>query len=62
MALPIWPSTTLLVVNPDRDDDGETLRPDASESERRRQALDRMVEIVNEAGMYEQTASPKRTR
>jgi len=36
-----WPSTTLLVVN-------------ASELDRRRQALDRMVEIADEAGMYEQ--------
>ena len=62
MALPIWPSTTLLVVNPDLDDEGETIGPDASESDRRRQALDRMVEIADEAGMYEQTASPKRTR
>ena len=62
MALTIWPSTTLLVVNPDRNDDGETMSSDASESDRRRQALDRMVEIADEAGMYEQTASPKRTR
>jgi hypothetical protein len=52
----------LLVVNPDRDDDGETMSPDAAESNGRRQALDRMVEIADEAGMYEQTASPKRTR
>jgi len=58
----IWPSTTLLVVNPDRDDDGDTTSTGASESDRRRQALNRMVEIADEAGMYEQTASPKRTR
>ena len=48
-----------LVVNIDRH---ETRSPDASESDRRRRALDRMVEIAEEAGMHEQTASPKRTR
>jgi len=52
----------LLVVDPDRDNDGEATSTDASESDRHRQALDRMVEIADEAGMYEQTASPKRTR
>jgi len=62
VALPTWPGTTLLVVNPDRNDDGETMSPDASESDRRRKALDRMVEIADDAGMYERTASPKRTR
>jgi hypothetical protein len=31
-------------------------------SEERRRALDRMVEIAEEAGMYERTALPKRTR
>ena len=62
MALPTWPSTTLLVVNPDRDDDGETMSPDASESDLRRQALDRMVEVADDAGMYERNALPKRTR
>ena len=31
-------------------------------SEERRGALDRMVEIAEEAGMYERTALPKRTR
>ena len=48
-------------MNPDRDDDGETMSPDVSESDRR-QAFDRMAEIDDEAGMYERTASPKRTR
>ena len=31
-------------------------------SDERRAALDRMVEIANDADMYERTASPKRTR
>ncbi|MGC1513523.1 MAG: hypothetical protein WA797_11475 [Acidimicrobiales bacterium] len=31
-------------------------------SEQRRRALDRMVEIAEEAGMYDRTAVPKRTR
>lgn len=31
-------------------------------SEERREALDRMVEIADEADMYERTATPKRTR
>jgi len=61
-ALPLRPRITLLVVNPGDDDDDETMSPDASESDRRRQALDQMVEIADEAGMYERTASPKRTR
>jgi hypothetical protein len=52
----------LLVVNPDRDDDGETMSPDAAGSNLRRRALDRMVEVADEAGMCERTASPKRTR
>ncbi|MEO6124266.1 MAG: hypothetical protein ABIR32_11200 [Ilumatobacteraceae bacterium] len=49
-------------MNPDRDDDGETMSPDAAEWNLRRRALDRMVEVADEAGMYERTASPKRTR
>jgi excisionase family DNA binding protein len=31
-------------------------------SVRRREALDRMVEIADESGMYERTVEPKRTR
>ena len=31
-------------------------------SAQRRQALDRMVKIADDSGMYEQTATPKRTR
>lgn len=31
-------------------------------STQRREALDRMVEIADESGMYERTAEPKRTR
>lgn len=61
VALRIWPSTTLRFVNPG-DDDGEATSAGDSEPDRRRQALDRMVEIADEAGMYERTASPKRTR
>lgn len=49
-------------MNPGDAEKGESTSPDVSESDRRRQALDRMVEIADEAGMYEQTASPKRTR
>jgi hypothetical protein len=61
VALRIRPSTTLLVVNADRDDVGETTGPDASESDRRRQALDQMVDIAHDAGIWG-NASPKRTR
>ncbi|MCY4448102.1 MAG: helix-turn-helix domain-containing protein [Chloroflexi bacterium] len=31
-------------------------------SSQRRESLDRMVEIASESGMYEQTATPRRTR
>ncbi|MEO1061942.1 MAG: hypothetical protein AAFZ07_11025 [Actinomycetota bacterium] len=47
-------------------DDGQTsneapAEPDAQPS-RRRRALDEMVKIADESGMYERTATPKRTR
>ena len=62
MTLPTLPSTTLLVVNPGSDDNGEATSPDVSEPDRRREALDRMVGIADAGGMYERTASTKRTR
>lgn len=34
----------------------------SSRSTQRREALDRMVEIAEQSGMYERTATPKRTR
>ena len=44
MALPTWPITTLVVVNPDR---GETMSPGASESASR-SALDDAVQRAAE--------------
>lgn len=37
-------------------------RRQANDRSKRRQALDRMVEIAEESGMYDLTATPKRTR
>ena len=57
MPMRTWPRTILPTVNPGDDEDGESASPDVSESDRRRKALDRMVEIADEAGMYDRTAS-----
>jgi hypothetical protein len=58
----VWTEVRSGGTNGKRSDELDQLAHEKPRSEERRRALDRMLEIAEEAGMYDQTVLPKRTR